>query len=248
MSDLPLDIAVTAGRDIPQGYLNGVLPPRLARVAAAPSIVVLVGLQFEARIAAAPRILVVCRGADVDVSRSIGQAVDSGCRMMVSFGVAAGLDPGLRAGDCIIANEISDASGRYRVDPLWCRKLSRVVRGARTGCIAGIDAIVADPAAKLELHRSTGAVAADMESHIVARAAAKHGIAFAAIRVVLDPAHRMLPDAALAAAGANGAVDTASLARAVLARPSQLTALGRLAFDAYAARKSLLRLRRLLGS
>jgi nucleoside phosphorylase len=167
--------------------------------------------------------------------------------MIISFGVAAGLDPVLRAGDCIVANEISDALRRYPADALWSRKLLRIVPGARTGCIAGIDAIVSDPAAKLELHRRTGAVAADMESHIVARAAADHGVAFAAIRVVLDPAHRMLPEAALAAAGANGAVDTASLTRAVLARPSQLAALSRLAFDAYAARNSLVKLRRLLG-
>jgi hopanoid-associated phosphorylase len=207
----------------------------------------LVGLQFEARIAAAPGVLVVCRGAEADVARSIQQAVHAGCRKIFSFGVAAGLDPALRAGDCIIANEISDASGRYPADSLWSRKLLRVISGARTGCIAGIDAIVSDPAAKLELHRRTGAVAADMESHIVARVAADHGVGFAAIRVVLDPAHRMLPEAALAAAGANGAVDTASLARAVLARPSQLAALSRLALDAYAARRSLVKLRRLLG-
>ena len=43
------------------------------------------------------------------------------------------------------------------------------------------------------LHQKTGAVAVDMESHIVAGVAGKHAIPMAAIRVVTDPAVRACP-------------------------------------------------------
>lgn len=248
MLDLPLELATSADRNEPLRYADDVLPRHVSTRATAPSIVALVGLQFEARIAAGPKVLVVCRGPESEVVNSLRQAVRAGCRSIISFGVAAGLDPALRAGDCIVASEIADSRQRYPADGVWRRKLSRVIPGVRIGCIAGVDAVVADPAAKRELHLSTGAIAADMESHIVARVAADHGIAFAAIRVVLDPAHRMLPGAAIAAAGRNGRLDLASMTRAVLARPAQLAALGRLTCDAYAARRSLVRLRHMLAT
>ena len=48
------------------------------------------------------------------------------------------------------------------------------------------------------LHQQTGAIAVDMESHVVADAAARHGVPVAAIRVVIDPAERTIPRSALA--------------------------------------------------
>jgi len=40
---------------------------------------------------------------------------------------------------------------------------------------------------------STGAIAVDMESHVVAAVGAAHGLPVAAMRVVTDPAERTLP-------------------------------------------------------
>src|SRR5579872_5516273 len=57
------------------------------------SVIALVGLAFEARIAAGPGVLVICRGRETpDLLRL---AIGAGCRSIISFGVAGGLAPEL---------------------------------------------------------------------------------------------------------------------------------------------------------
>ena len=51
----------------------------------------------------------------------------------------------------------------------------------------GVNSVVSDPADKHKLHTFTRAVAVDMESHLVARVADAHGLAFAAVRVISIP-------------------------------------------------------------
>jgi Phosphorylase superfamily len=113
--------------------------------------------------------------------------------------------------------------------------------------IIGVDAPIAEPAIKRELHRTTGAAAVDMESHVVARLAAANGLAFAAVRVIVDPAHRAIPPAALLGMAPDGRADIWAVLRNLMARPSQLSLLARIAVDAFAARAEMLRVRRLLG-
>ncbi|MFY9838695.1 MAG: hypothetical protein WAK55_19915 [Xanthobacteraceae bacterium] len=70
---------------------------------------------------------------------------------------------------------------------------------------------------------------------------------YTAVRVVIDPADRAVPPAALLAMAPGGSTDISSMVWDILARPSQLSLLLRLAADAYAARTALVRLRRALG-
>ena len=65
-----------------------------------------------------------------------------------------------------------------------------MIDGAIHAPIVGVDTPVAEPAKKRELHRATGAAAVDMEFALWPRVAAEHKLAFAAVRVVVDPAHR----------------------------------------------------------
>jgi hypothetical protein len=103
-----------------------------------------------------------------------------------------------------------------------------------------VNAVFSNPADKQKLHALTGAVAVDLESHLVARLAASHGLAFAAaVRVVIDPADRTVPPAALLTMAPGGSTDISSMLWDILARPSQLSLLLRLAADAYAARTTL---------
>jgi adenosylhomocysteine nucleosidase len=104
-----------------------------------------------------------------------------------------------------------------------------------------VNAVFSNPADKQKLHALTGAVAVDLESHLVARLAASHGLAFAAaVRVVIDPADRTVPPAALLTMAPGGSTDISSMLwDTILARPSQLSLLLRLAADAYAARTAL---------
>jgi hopanoid-associated phosphorylase len=209
------------------------------------SVIALVGLAFEARIAAGPGVLVVCRGCET--SDLLRLAVGAGCRSIISFGVAGGLAPDLIPGDCVVASAIIDYPAVRPTDPLWSRKLADMIPEARHGPIMGVNSVVSNPGDKRKLHAFTRAVAVDMESHLVARLADAHGLAFAAVRVIVDPAHRAVPPAALLAMAPGGSTDVSAMLWEILARPSQVSPLMRLAADAIAARTALVRLRRVLG-
>jgi hypothetical protein len=111
-----------------------------------------------------------------------------------------------------------------------------------------MDSPAADPERKQLLYAQTRAVAVDMESHIAAAIAAAHRIPFAAARVVIDPADRPLPPAALVGLRSDGTADVGAVFRSVLKQPSQLPALVRTALDARIASAALRRGRRVLGT
>jgi hopanoid-associated phosphorylase len=214
------------------------------------TVVAFVGLAFEARIAAGPGVHVVCRTAGNELEAVAETAVSRGYRGMISFGVAGGLAAHLRAGDWVVASAIRESNGAHSnrsTDAVWSRRLLSLIGRAVHAPIVGVDTPVAEPAKKRELHRATGAAAVDMESHLMARVAAEHKLAFAAVRVVVDPAHREVPSAALLNMRPDGRADTRAVMRDVIARPSQLSPLARIAMDAFAARAQMLRVRRLLG-
>jgi adenosylhomocysteine nucleosidase len=210
-------------------------------------VVVLVGLAFEARIAAGRGVLVVCRGSGCELSGVLQPALQEGCRSIISFGVAGGLAPDLRAGDVVVASAIRDSHVVWQTDPIWSKKLLATAPDIRHGPVIGVDSAVLEPAAKRALYAGTGAVAVDMESHLVARAADAHNLAFAAVRVVVDPVHRAIPEAALMAIGPAGIADISPVLREIMAHPSQLGAFVRVAVDAYFARIALARVRRIVG-
>lgn len=113
--------------------------------------------------------------------------------------------------------------------------------------IAGVDAPLADAESKNAVFAANRSVAVDMESAVVARAAERHGLPFAILRVVADPAHRPLPSSALVAMRADGEVDVAAVLGALVRNPHELPALLRLAFDSREAFSVLARARALLG-
>ncbi len=210
-------------------------------------MIVVVGLAFEARIAAGPGIHVICSGDGRNLAGSLASAVRGGCGGLVSFGVAGGLHPDLQPGDCIVASAILSAGHRMPTDPRWSQNLIATVPDAVLGVLAGVPVPVATPDAKRALHQRTGAIAVDMESHIVASIAAKHAIPMAAIRVITDPAVRTLPKAATGAMRADGTTDIAAMLSLLMKNPWDLPAILRTAFDARAARATLRRGRQLLG-
>ncbi|MGB7101483.1 MAG: hypothetical protein WBD95_22290 [Xanthobacteraceae bacterium] len=210
-------------------------------------VIAFVGLAFEARIAAGPGVLVVCRTAGSELETVADAAVRQGYRGMISFGVAGGLASHLRAGDWVVASAIHEAKIVRETDATWSRKLFGKIKGAIHAPILGVDVPIADPAEKRELYRTTGAVAVDMESHMVARVAGEHKLAFAAARVVVDPAHRTVPPAALINMRPDGRANIWAVMRDLMVRPSQLSPMARIAADAFTARAAMNRVRRRLG-
>ena len=202
-------------------------------------VIALVGLAFEARIASGPGVVVICRNSERELAASLDQALKQGCRSIISFGVAGGLAPHLRPGNWVVASSIVDAQQTRPTDRAWSEKILAMIPGAEHRPIAGVDYAVADPEAKRRMHVETGAATVDMESHLVARLASIHGLSFTAVRVVIDPAHRAIPDAALAGMRPDGGTSITAVLRELIAGPSQLSGLLRLACDGYAARRAL---------
>ncbi len=203
-------------------------------------MIVVVGLAFEARIAARTARKVVCGGAGRDLTASLRDAIDGNCKGLMSFGIAGGLRPDLAPGTCIVASAIVDGDNQFSTNHDWSQKLLQSLPRSRAGIVVGSSRPAATSAAKSALHLSTGAVAVDMESHIVARVAAERCLPMAALRVICDPAVRTLPDMAFQSVRIDGTADIGALLRSIARQPRQVPALVRVALDARRARATLL--------
>ena len=216
-------------------------------------MIIVVGLAFEARIAAGPGVHVICSGDGRNLAAKLTAAIAEarslvrGCPGIISFGVAGGLAPQLRPGTCVVGSAVLSESNRMPTSREWSQKLLQAIPGAVSGMLLGVAAPVVHPDEKRALYLQTGAIAVDMESHTVAAVGLSHELPVAAIRVITDPAKRALPASAVAAMRANGTTDIAAMLRSALSRPRELPALFRTALDARAARASLVRGRSLLG-
>jgi adenosylhomocysteine nucleosidase len=203
-------------------------------------------LAFEVRIAAGRGVRVFCASERDRLPARI-EAAAGGCCGIVSFGVAGGLDPLLMPGDLVIASAVVTERDRYRTDEAWARTLLAAVPGAVHADISGTDAPLADPADKRALRRAHRTAVVDTESHIAAAIAARRGVPFAAVRVVLDPAHRCLPPAALVPLRRDGSADVAAVLGSVRRQPAQVPNLMRIVADVSLAWSTLARGRRRLG-
>lgn len=213
------------------------------------AVIAVTGMAFEARIAARPGTRVVCVGGNARVlADALAGAIGDDCRGLISFGVAGGLSPQLRAGSCVVGSIVFDGTRQFATDPDWSQSLLQAIPAAVYGGIVGVHAPVARPEAKRALHASTGAVAVDMESHVVANVAAARGLPMAVVRVIADSAARALPQSALAAMRADGTVDVGAMIRSIMKTPGEFPVLLRTASDALVGGFALLRSRRLLGA
>jgi len=210
-------------------------------------VVAVTCLALEARIALGPGVAVICNHASQLVA-SLEAAAKRGAAGIISFGIAGGLAPDLNAGDWVVGSGVRTEQGHFPTDRGWARALLEVLPSAVHAEIVGTDAPIAEPSEKRRLHLRTGAVAVDTESHVAARIAAAHRIPFAACRAVIDPAHSLLPPAAMYGLRHDGTADVLAVLRSVMRQPSQLPALTRTALDARIAAAALRRGRRLLGA
>lgn len=210
-------------------------------------MIVVVGMAFEARIAAGLGVPVVCGGDGSQLEGALARAMAAGCGGLISFGVAGGLAPDLKPGTCVIGSSILDGDETRPTDARWAQRLMRIIPDAVHGPILGVGEPIAHASAKQALHRETGAIAVDMESQVVARAAERHGVPLAAIRVVIDPVARTIPRSALAGTRPDGTVDPFAVVRSLMRYPRDLAGLIRMTFDARAARATLVRGTALLG-
>jgi len=210
-------------------------------------IVAVTSLALEARIALGPGVSVICTPGS-QLAAALEAAVARGVSGIISFGIAGGLAPGLKAGHWIVASAIRAGQRVFPTDQAWTRCLLEKLPAAMHAEIVGTDAPVAEPCEKRSLHARTGAAVVDTESHIAAKVAAAHRIPFAACRAVIDAADRPLPPAALVGLRPDGTADVAAVFRSVVQEPRQFPDLVRTALDARIARAALYAGRQMMGA
>lgn len=215
-------------------------------------VLAVTGLSKERRLASGDGVEAVGAGGSPQRLRLLldGRRMPA-CRAVVSFGIAGGLDPSLTPGDVVIGTGIVADAERFPVASALTEALHQRLAAVRLTVVraelAGVDAAVMTVDDKAALRRRSGAAAADMESHVAAAFAAAHGLPFAAIRVVCDPAERALPAFAAQALTPEGDPDIRAVLGALLRGHARVSDLSRLARDSSAAFSALKRCRSALG-
>ncbi len=215
-----------------------------------PTLLVVTGLQREAQIAAGDDVITLCSGGNSRTLTGLLTSLPPPTGGVLSFGLGGGLAPGLRSGDLVIGSHVANFGEPLETDRNWHARIVSAIEGKRPvhlGQLAARDFVLTRAADKAALHRELGALAVDMESHVADEYARRHGLPFAVIRAVSDPAHRSLPAIATDALRPDGKVDLSKVLAGVLRRPGQIPALISAGIDSERAFASLRRVRRLLG-
>ena len=215
---------------------------------------VICGLKSEAQAVAAAKvdpskIRIGISGANAARAEEIARGFcNEGASAIISVGVSGGLDPNLKPGDIVIGEKvIADDGSVYASDQYLIRAIHDAYLDFRVekkfefwiADIFGADEIVDSVMKKSALFQNHEAVAVDMESHGAARAAARAGAPFIAIRAIADPADRALPQAALSAVAPDGSTRVMATLSAAMRDPKQFPELMKLGADSAAATKAL---------
>ncbi len=199
---------------------------------------IVTGLEAEARIARRlGRIVAVGGGTAAGARGAARTLIEQGATALISFGLAGGLDPALRPGALLVPR-------RVRVEDAWQNAdagLSRALGGPTVDGILGAETVAATAADKARLWRESGCAGVDLETGIIAALAQAHGLPFAALRAVCDPAGMDLPPAALLALSAEGRIGLPRVLGSVIRAPAQMPALLTLGWSAARARAALIR-------
>ncbi|MFM9853637.1 MAG: phosphorylase, partial [Sphingomonadaceae bacterium] len=175
------------------------------------------GLLREARIVTRAGLVAVPGGGDSARLEAALEVLARDARAIISIGICGALSPGLKVGDVVV--------GDSETDSMWRAALTAQFPHAHIGAVYAQDAMLATADDKASTHRKTGAIAVDMESHIAARVAARHGLPFAILRVVSDRADQTLPPAARVGMKPDGGIALGAVLASLAQNPAQLPAL-----------------------
>ncbi len=208
---------------------------------------IVTGLQEEAAAlrAVRPDLAILCHGVGPRRARRAAEALaDDGATVLVSAGIAGGLDPVRRTGDVVLATRILAPDGAvYPTDAAltarWTAAAAAAGLAVHGGDVAGSDRVVPGVDTKMALYAISGAAIVDMESHAVGAVAAARGLPVLVLRAVSDGVRAAIPRAVIGAVARDGSrrpwVAVGGLAR----RPWQLRAVLTLGRHAAEARTAL---------
>jgi len=137
---------------------------------------------------------------------------------ILSVGFSGALVEGLKTGDIVVADGISDSTGtqKFAID---LKMKAAPEQGLHVGMLAVSNEIVRLVEDKRALAARTGAIAVDMESLGVAQVCQERRTKFMSVRVISDDLSEDLPPEVLALLGPKGTVRAGALVGAVLKRP-----------------------------
>jgi adenosylhomocysteine nucleosidase len=183
--------------------------------------------------------------------RAARSLAGQGVSALVSFGTAGALAPRLAPGDVVLGTAVQFDREIIEADPDWSSRLAGMLDGrvrVGQGKILHTEIVLASPADKSRLFLTTAALAVDMETAGVARAAAEHGLPWLAIRAIVDAQGVSIPPLALDALSASGRPRLGKLLAGIARAPAVIPRLLRLGRDFRAARSALKTVVRLAGS
>ncbi len=121
---------------------------------------------------------------------------DIGCRRLVSWGFAGGLDPAARAGLILLPERILGGEGDVLpADPDWRSKLLEARGSPPLECedLLTMDRVLANAAEKALLRKRFPAILVDLEAFSVGTVARERGMPFVAIKAPLDGVDQSVP-------------------------------------------------------
>lgn len=154
--------------------------------------------------------------------------------LVVSAGVAGGLNPSLKIGDVILAGSIIDEASGQRFHP----RADFTGHGLRFTFLS-VSRMITSTADKRSLAAKYGADAVDMESAAIAKVCAEKGVPFAVVRAISDTAEEALPQAIASFFGADGRLRVGRVVAALARNPALVKALRRLQAQTARAGESL---------
>lgn len=148
-------------------------------------------------------------------------------------GVSGGLAPDMASGQLVLASEVMDETGRrWPADrPLLADLAAGYGGGIRVGPVLTAEAPVLTAAAKARRYASLQALAVDMESAAVAKAAAAAGRPFFALRAICDSASCTVPESLFDLVDEAGRPRFVRLAATLARHPALLADLWRMQRD-----------------
>jgi len=189
-------------------------------------------------------IILAYSGAGANNARTASELlIAQGATRLISWGCAAALGESLKPGDLVLADTLLDAEGaRIGIPAAWhdfAKNLLSNTLKVHTGGLVESKTIVASGKDKKRLYTQTGAIALDMESIAIAKAALQNSLPFLAVRAIADPVNMDLPKAINHSLNNEGDIVLSKLLLFIALHPAELPGLVKLGLHFNAAKNTL---------
>ena len=164
-----------------------------------------------------------------------------GAQWLISWGSAAGLFPGLNAGDLLIPESIRIEHREFETSNPYNQRIISGLPHSITlhrGPMVETRKILATVEDKKQLFAISGCKAADMESGALAQLATENNIPFSVVRAVSDPVDLVLPGSLLGSF-VHGTFQPLTLMSRAITKPDDWVAIAKLMSGFKKAKKTL---------